>query len=90
MYKNGTTQPILLDVANTLLPLCTTLQPSSSSNSNYNKTLGIALGIIFGVLILLGVWRWFYLQNQKKKTIQNSVELKTSGNPMIHRIGIDV
>ena len=87
MYKRGTTQPILLDVANTLLPLCTTLQPSSSIR-NYNKTLGIALGIIFGVLILLGVWRWFYLQSQKKKTIQNSVELKTSGNPMIHRIGV--
>ena len=91
MYTIGTTQPILLNVTNTLLPLCTTPQPSAAQpNKINNKILGVALGIIFGMLILLGVCRWFYLQNQKKKTMQNSVNLKTSVNPMIHRIGIDV
>ena len=88
MYTNGTTQPILLNVANTL---CATTQPSV--NTNDNKILGIALGIMFGVLIILGVWRWYHLQNQKKKTM-HSIDLKTSvrvesGNPMIHRIDVE-
>ena len=94
MYTIGTTQPILLNVTNTLLPLCTTPQPSAAQpNKINNKILGVALGIIFGMLILLGVCRWFYLQNQKKKTM-HSIDLKTSvrvesGNPMIHRIDVE-
>ena len=84
MYTNGTTQPILLNVANSL---CVTPQPSV--NKNNNKILGIALGVVFGVLIILGVWRWYHLQNQK----MHSIDLKTSvlvesGNPMTHRIGV--
>jgi len=87
MYTNGTTQPILLNVANTL---CATPQPSV--NKSDNKILGIALGIMFGVLIILGVWRWYHLQNQKRVKM-HSIDLKTSvcvesGNPMIHRIGV--
>lgn len=83
MYTNGTTEPILLNVANTF---CATPQPSV--NTNDNKILGIALGIMFGVLIILGMWRYYHFQNQKKKTNTKSSVRVESGNPMIHRIGV--
>ena len=52
----------------------------------YNHThilIIINIGVLFGTILLLGIWRYFHFSHQKKQAVLSA---KAGHNPLAHRI----